>query len=201
MPVFTRLNTHYRTPVELANRIIKSMTYQLRSGSTPSWAFLIDMNVVFEDFVHAAFLDLSPPSIGKLLHGHALSFDIDSKIEIRPDLSWWKEGRCVFVADAKYKRIVNDHAPNQDLYQLLAYTEATGLPGGTLIYAKGECDPSAFSTRTHRRELEVVALDLSQSPDDVLLQISQLGRRFAETAQRAWVSARSAAAPIRGMSG
>ena len=28
--------------------------------------------------------------------------------------------------------------PNADLYQLLAYTTALNLPGGLLVYAKGE---------------------------------------------------------------
>ena len=55
--------------------------------------------------------------------------DIDQRVRLRPDLSWWTRGRCEFVGDVKYKRTVAGKVLHPDLYQLLAYTIATDLPG------------------------------------------------------------------------
>ena len=60
-----------------------------------------------------------------------------------PDLSWWERGRCVFVGDVKYERTGAGGGRSPDLYQLLAYATAAGLPGGLLIYAAGEATPVA----------------------------------------------------------
>jgi hypothetical protein len=42
----------------------------------------------------------------------------------------------------KYSRFTLSGIQHPDLYQLLAYTVAAGLPTGLLIYAAGEGDPS-----------------------------------------------------------
>ena len=49
-----------------------------------------------------------------------------------------KTKRITWVGDAKYKWLPSGTYRNADLYQLLAYAVATGLPGGTLIYAADE---------------------------------------------------------------
>ncbi len=50
--------------------------------------------------------------------------DESSKIRLRPDISWWQGTDCVFVGDAKYKKINVAGIKHADLYQLLAYTIA-----------------------------------------------------------------------------
>ena len=48
-------------------------------------------------------------------------------------------------------RIVGEsNVPNADLYQLLAYATALDLPGGLLIYAKGERPPDSYVDRAVR---------------------------------------------------
>ena len=87
---------------------------------------------------------------------------------------------CVFVSDAKYKRIENERVPNADLYQLLAYVTALDLPGGMLIYAKGETDPVVHEVRHTGKRLEVAALDLSGSLDNVLDRVECLANRIRQ---------------------
>ena len=80
----------------------------------------------------------------------------------------------MFVGDAKYKRISDERVPNADLYQLLAYATALNLPGGLLIYAKGEADPIIHQVRHSGKGLQVAALDLSCPFDEILTQVESL---------------------------
>ena len=69
-----------------------------------------------------------------------------------------------------------------DLYQLLAYAVATGLPGGLLVYAAGEAGPATHTV--DGRELQVTALDLAGPPDSVLGQIATLAGRVRRLRRR-----------------
>ena len=82
-----------------------------------------------------------------------------------------KVSKCVFVGDAKYKRVRVEGVPNADLYQLLAYVTALDLPGGLLIYAQGESETATYTVRNSGKRLDVVALDLDGSLDAVLKRI------------------------------
>ena len=95
-------------------------------------------------------------------------------MRLRPDLTWWLGGECVFVGDAKYKRVTVESVPNADLYQLLAYVTALDLPGGLLVYAKGEADTAEYRVRHSGKRLEVAALDLSGTLDEVLDRVGDL---------------------------
>ena len=109
---------------------------------------------------------------------------------------WHDDLSYVFVGDAKYKRVVNEQVPNADLYQLLAYATALGLPGGMLIYAKGEAEPVVHEVRNSAKSLVVSSLDLSGSLDEILQRIKELAtdvralREKARTLGRAEVSVR-----------
>ena len=95
-------------------------------------------------------------------------------MRLRPDLTWWRGGECVFVGDAKYKNVTGEKVPNADLYQLLAYVTALDLPGGLLVYAKGEADTAEHLVRHSGKRLEVAALDLSGTLDEVLDRVRGL---------------------------
>ncbi|MXW95952.1 MAG: hypothetical protein F4110_05940 [Acidimicrobiaceae bacterium] len=84
---------------------------------------------------------------------------------------------CTFVGDAKYKRIDTKAVPNADLYQLLAYVTAFNLPGGLLVYAKGETEPVDHVVRHANKRLEVVAVDLAGAIDDLHAAIDRLAER------------------------
>ena len=61
---------------------------------------------------------------------------------------------------------------------MLAYVTALDLPGGMLIYAKGEAEPVMHEVRHSGKRLEVVALDLSGSLEDVLVESSRPDSRL-----------------------
>ncbi len=175
---YTRLNEHYRPALELARLIVRSTAFDLGHGPVPAWAFLVDMNQVFEDFVVVALreaLGLSertfPQGLASGARPRTLPLDQAGAVHLKPDLSWWDGNTCTFVGDVKYKRASVAGIEHPDLYQLLAYTIATGLPGGLLVYAAGEAEPASHEVVHAGKELHVTALDLSGSPDKILAQI------------------------------
>jgi 5-methylcytosine-specific restriction enzyme subunit McrC len=136
------------------------------------------MNRVFEDFVTAT---LAPRIEG---HGFRVerqqtdSLDLAGKIEIRPDLSWWRRGECVGVADVKYKALSVSELPNADVYQVLAYCVAHGVPKGVLIYAAGNESPDLHRIRNLGVEIEAIALDLDLRPKPLLDSLYSIAARF-----------------------
>lgn len=185
---FTRLNNRYRPALTLARLILRSTAIELVAGRVPTPSFLIDMNRVFEDFVVHALRDemrLSPTQLPQGMAGRRLRLDTAGRIALKPDISWWHGGHCVFVGDVKYKRSVHGDVPNADLYQLLAYTVATDLPAGLLIYGAGEREQGISTVRHLDKELGVVALDLAGSPETLLREISRIATLIRTQAQAA----------------
>ena len=171
---YTRLNEHYRPAVELARLILRSTSYELRQGRVQATGFLVDMNRVFEDFVYESLreaLRLTEREFVQQGKGKGLRLDQGGQIPLKPDLSWWRGRHCLWVGDAKYKKIEGGQVPNADLYQALAYAVATGLSGATLIYAAGERPPGTYLVRGIEKFLEVRAVDLAVSPQAILAQV------------------------------
>ena len=83
----------------------------------------------------------------------------------------------MFVGDAKYKNLTGERVPNADLYQLLAYATALGLPGGLLIYAKGEADTATYQVRQSGKRLHIAAVDLSGTLDEIFERVVALADR------------------------
>src|SRR5207249_4593708 len=87
--------------------------------------------------------------------------DTSNRIDFRPDLSWWIQGRCVAVADAKYKATTDERVPSGDIYQMLAYCLVHKLSKGYLIYAQGESDAWQYEIRQSGTTVAVRTIDLS----------------------------------------
>lgn len=183
---YTRLNEHYRPAVELARLILRATSFELAAGGVRSASFLVDMNQVFEDFVVTALreaLGVSDRIFPQGAGGHSLYLDEEHALRLEPDISWWDQGRCVFVGDVKYKRLATAAGQNSDVYQLLAYTVAAHLPGGLLIYARGEAQPALHRVVHAGKELQVVALDLNGEPETLLAQIDAIAARIRNLAR------------------
>ena len=182
---FNRLNGHYREVVALSRLVLRNSAFQSRRGEVRAQGFLMDMNKVFQEFVTVALrekLELSPSEFGER---RIDSLDKKGAIELKPDLVWSRGPSYLFVGDAKYKRIDNEQVRNADLYQLLAYATALNLPGGLLIYAKGERETATYQVRHCGKRLEVAALDLEDSLEDVLERVRGIAERVRALADNA----------------
>ena len=174
---FDRINEHYQGVVGLSRLILQHSAFEAGRGQIRATGFLMDMNAVFQKFVTQALRDTLGLSENVFLEKRIPSLDVQDKVGLKPDLTWWDGGVCIFVGDAKYKKIAGESVPNADLYQLLAYTTALDLPGGLLIYAQGEADSTVHTVRHSGKRLEVAALDLSGSLDDILTQVKMLAAK------------------------
>ena len=180
---FDRLNDHYRGVVELSRLILRHSAFESDRGGVRTSGFLMNMNVLFQEFVTQALREALMVSDRTLCSDRGLptmTLDEAGGLRLRPDLSWWEGGVCRFVGDAKYKRVSDGHVPNADLYQLLAYATALDLPGGMLIYAKGEAETVVHKVKHSGKRLEIAALDLSGTLDAILTQIRGLADRIIE---------------------
>ena len=174
--LYTRLNSHYRPAVELARLILRSDSYELRHGAVRGTAFLVDMNRVFEDFVVVALreaLGVSGRTFPQGAKGRRLFLDTGRKVSLEPDISWWESGTSTFVGDIKYKVLPESGVLHSDLYQLLSYVIACDLPGGLLIYGSG-ADMVTHDIQSARKRLEVVSLNLSSPPAQILRSTAKI---------------------------
>ncbi|MDE0177736.1 MAG: restriction endonuclease [Gammaproteobacteria bacterium] len=177
---FDRLNEHYREAVELSRLILRHTSIETQRGNVRASGFLVDMNSVFQEFVTRALrqaLGLSERTFRSDKGLPDIWLDRADSIRLKPDLTWWEGRECTFVGDAKYKKVHDARVPNADLYQLLAYTTALDLPGGLLVYAKGEDKEIVHCVRHAGKRLEVAALDLTGSIDDLHGRIGDLASR------------------------
>ena len=176
---FDRLNAHYEQVVKIARLILRRRAISANRGAVRASGFLVEMNEFFQEFVTVALRE--ELGVSKDLFGerNVCTLDEEGRIGLRPDLVWRDAGAFVFVGDAKYKRISDERIPNADLYQLLAYTTALDLPGGLLVYAEDEDErgSATYTVRNAGKRLEVVALDLSGTLEDVLGRVKGIAER------------------------
>ena len=185
---YTRLNHRYQPAVELSKLILKSLSYDLEYGKAAGAAFLVDMNDVFEKFVWVALreaLGLSEWTFPCGSSNHPLFMDLAQQVALKPDLSWWTDSKCMFVGDVKYKRINIPGIKHADLYQLLAYTIAAELSGGLLVYAAGEGEPAIHEVVNVGKQLEVISMDLSGTPSEILREVSNIAHAIQRLAGQA----------------
>ena len=181
----TRLNTRYENALDLAKLILSNKTIELGSRSTRSEGMLFDMANVFEDFVHAALkesLKLHDRSFPPNAKRKSLYLDQDKTLKLRPDFSWWEDDICKAVGDIKYKKSVGHEKKGKepDIYQLLAYTTATDLDEGFLIYADTEDNPTPKShTIKHAdKSLHIETLNLQGTNQDILQRVNDLAEKI-----------------------
>ena len=185
--VFTRLNEHLKYSLSLATRIIRNSSISLEHGDGASDEFLINMATVFEDFVVTALreeLNLSSremPRANELRDNPYL--DRGRRIKLKPDISRWEDSRCIAIGDVKYKRTTAEGVVHPDIYQLLAYATATDLKQASVVYAMSPNESEDLMVGRHEVQyagvvINVFALDLSKSTEEILQQISTFSQCF-----------------------
>jgi hypothetical protein len=109
-PPITRLNRRYA--LTLAELILRHASVTTEHGTTRSISFVFDMNRVFEDFVSIALTEaLRAHGVAVRLQHTGCHLDQERLIPLRPGITLWRDGRCVGVVDAKYKRLTDERFP------------------------------------------------------------------------------------------
>lgn len=176
----TRLNARYLPALHLAEAVLRGSSTEHLPGGLRMDGFLFDMNGVYEDFVCKALREAMRTHGGRsALQAQNIHMDESDSIRLRPDFVWYGDsGMPMIVADAKYKARRNRGFPNEDLYQMLAYCTALGLPEGHLVYAKGNAPHTSHRVRHAGTVLHQHAIDLDQQPTELLAEIGALARHM-----------------------
>jgi 5-methylcytosine-specific restriction enzyme subunit McrC len=191
---YSRRNEHYRGAHELARLLLRRIAVKdlLSPGGTSCFAFLLDMNVLFEAFVARLVGDALEP-LG--VHVHSQRRDPSIILDegtgkryaaIIPDLLLETRGSSVPIrlpVDAKYKLYDQRAIDQADVYQTFFYAfayaadEADGRPARAVILYPRDRDGSDVSLRvdTHvgRTSARIQAFGLDV---EAALQIVKRGR-------------------------
>lgn len=161
---YNRLNSHYQEAHSLAWIVMAGLNVQdiLAAGSTRGFAFLLDMNPLFEKFVEVlvrSVLHNDPIVIQAQVTSTGHIWDVEHNQtykRIRPDLLLTTRTDLRLAIDAKYKRYDTQKLHEGDIYQTFLYTYAfrnaavDKLPSALLIYPADL--PSKKLTRLHIRD-------------------------------------------------
>jgi 5-methylcytosine-specific restriction enzyme subunit McrC len=182
-PEITRLNARYSASLSLAELVLQSTSLNAERGEVSAASFVFDMNEVFESFLTLALEDALRPFGGWLRAQYTTTLDKDNRVRLKPDVTWWLEGRCRVAIDAKYKSLVDRRVmPHGDAYQMLAYCIALGIPRGFLVYAKESREQVAdYEIKRHGYVVSVRAVDVELEPEALLAQVDELAAEIAAT--------------------
>jgi len=162
--------------------VLAGRSIEQPAGPVVASGFLFDLNKVFEDWLTAALRAALAPYGGLLRAQRPVHLDVDRQIDMKPDIVWERGGRMVAVVDAKYKALRPAEYPHADLYQMLAYCTALGLPAGHLVYAKGEAAPTDHVIRRSGVRVAVWAVDLSLPVPELLERVNAIASVIAADA-------------------
>ena len=116
---FDRSMERFKTAFDLARRLLAGIGHDLGAGSAKTFVFLLDMNRVFETYVHAVLeshfrvaVEQQKP-LGKLLRIQV------GGISQFADY-FWRDSSCVWIGDAKYKHLAKGQ------YQPLRFADLEG---------------------------------------------------------------------------
>lgn len=193
--VFTRLNAHWEAAFNLARLILRGETLLDETGAAVGTGFTVDMNSLFEKFLEE-IVAREAWRVGLELEPQRQVILTDN-VKMYPDLTVTKDGRPLAVADAKYV-VVEQGLPNENLYQLLAYCVALGLPSGLLIYASGHA-LEVQKVRSSGTELEIMGIDMSMPPDALVDQARAAALRLLAHARTSAGANPAAGALISGL--
>nr|MBK7067932.1 hypothetical protein [Deltaproteobacteria bacterium] len=166
----------YRPAVAFADLILRNASVELHHGYTDAIGFLVNMNVVFENFVVEALRRrLAVAGTRWTHHPAGLFLDEGRAFAVEPDALWTTaDGRPLLVLDAKYK--TTSQGVIQDAYQMLAYCTALGLSSGVLVYAS--TTPHTHRVRNTATDIITLGLDPSGEIPEVERAIDELAERL-----------------------
>jgi 5-methylcytosine-specific restriction enzyme subunit McrC len=137
----SRLNEYYATTLDLCRFIVENTWIEKlwEKGEVPVLSFLIDMNVLFEDFITKIAQEalgnykIIPQKKIRNLWVRPLNIPLTQRllkdVAVKPDMIIEHKETKLLIIDAKYKK---DYS-NEDIYQASAYTLAFKAPSALIL--------------------------------------------------------------------
>lgn len=177
---FNRLNDHWEAAARLAQLILRRQSVRDAEGRVLGSGFTVDMNKLFERFVEAVVREVAVRAGWRLESQQERK--LSARVTMQPDLLLSRAGCDHAVADVKYK-VPEAGWTHPDLYQMLAYCTALGLPSGMLIYA-GDAPAQTHVVERSGIRLEVAGLQLNGPREEILGRTKAMARRLVRSARR-----------------
>lgn len=181
-PHYHRLNDDYQPIHDLCHMFLACASISEHVGQFGFRGFLLDMNLLFEQFVEKAFqsgLRRCGLTV-ETQRSRPLSLNSGAP-DIRPDLTIRRGAEVVVVVDAKYKR--DEGGPkNPDMYQVITYGTVLRCPDVFLLYPQSEIDSerniavlnSPIIVKTRRVDISSpVAVENAESLADTIVAETQ----------------------------
>ena len=184
LPAATRLNPHYQPALRLSKWVIEATSWAHAEGARGGSTFLLNVAKVYEDFVGSVMqATLRPNGFEVDLQVSDWRLDSEGKVRMRPDIVMSRNGRVVAVADTKYKvwGESDGSPPNADIYQALAYAVTADVPEVHLLYVSGDVEPRRYRIPATGTTVVAHSVDVSGSPEELLLRVGELGLRLVST--------------------
>ncbi|MFN0029915.1 MAG: 5-methylcytosine restriction system specificity protein McrC [Acidimicrobiales bacterium] len=181
------MNERYRPALGLAAMVLAGTSFSHdgadeADGALQADGFMVEMAAVFEAFVTTALGQRLVESGGSYHTQYPDTLDEAGAVRIEADLVWARHGVPAAVIDAKYKAEKPSGFPNADVYQMLAYCTALGLPVAHLVYAKGNEHGVTHTLRNVDITIHAHTLDLAVAPSALLAQTNDLADSIAQFA-------------------
>ena len=202
---FTRLNQRFLPAFNLARLFLENHTSQLAAGKRETFAFVFDMNRLFEEFVYRFIVrhrrhiltngwgevQLRAQAKGRPTYLAERLPDGKAVFRLAPDILFTRpSGRAVLVLDTKYKELAqNQHRlgiSESDMYQMLAYAVALDCPRTLLLYPQRAGSPptsARFETMGHPHSVRVATINLHRPLDHPNELIQELNNILKEVSQ------------------
>ena len=121
---FDRSMDRFRPSFDLANRLLRSSGHALGVGGANTYVFLIDMNKLFESYVHAAL----EASFDTVVHAQEIVgclFQLKKGgIQQKADFLW-QQADEMWIGDAKYKHLARGQATSLRFKDMADVEQAT----------------------------------------------------------------------------
>jgi 5-methylcytosine-specific restriction enzyme subunit McrC len=131
---FNRHTERYRTAMTAAQQILAaSFSHVYRGNTHQGFAFMLDMNRLFEEFVYRRLHRLS------ITHGFSVHRQTAQSLwgttNARPDiLVKFRDSRKNVVVDTKWKVLLQPRPSAEDLHQIYVYNQLFEAQRGILLY-------------------------------------------------------------------
>jgi 5-methylcytosine-specific restriction enzyme subunit McrC len=139
------------------------------------------MEIVFQDYLAGA-LRRQLAGRGQIKSQDCYALDVDGRLTRKPDVTFWRDGTCVAIADAKYRRREQTNF-SADINQIVTYCTTRAVNHGHLIYVDARHTEEVYKITGTNIEIHVRSLDLSQHIPGLEADISELASEMA-VAQR-----------------
>lgn len=179
---FTRLNAQWELAFRLARLILSGEALRDETGTVVGTAFTVDMNTLFEKFVEEVVAEEAWRSGWELKPQFRVR--LTERVRMKPDFVLLRRGKPVAVGDAKYVELDRGWS-NGNVYQMLAYCVALGLPRGLLIYAS-QRPLEVQHVQRSGTELEIMGIDMSGFSAELVEGARAVARRLLAHAEGGW---------------